>query len=187
MLTSRQKQCAALKEALEGAVRTRASSDLATSLKGLLTAEELDANYLKGHELLLVGMLQLHNLADDAADPSACRQAVSKKWSLESRDPKKFRATLGAFVGGAVYAEMTKAQLALESKGRGSGTGSYKRPSRAARFDDVPGGVDASRLGSMAPGPAGGGSGGQSDKGDKKGRGGKGGSGGGGASKGGRA
>ena len=52
----------------------------------------------------------------------------------------------------------------------------------------MPGGVDPSRHGSTAPGPADGGFRGHAGKGNKKGRGGKGGSGGGGggASKGGR-
>ena len=131
-------------------------------------------------------MLQLCSFADDTVDPLACRQAVSKKWGLESRDPRKFRATLEAFVSGTTYAEMTKAQLALDAKSPGHGTGSYKRSSRTAGFGDMPGGVDPSRHGSTAPGPADGGFGGHAGKGNKKGRGGKGGSGGGGASKGGR-
>eukprot|EP00614_Pseudopedinella_elastica_P022706 CAMPEP_0172638086 /NCGR_PEP_ID=MMETSP1068-20121228/212202_1 /TAXON_ID=35684 /ORGANISM="Pseudopedinella elastica, Strain CCMP716" /LENGTH=100 /DNA_ID=CAMNT_0013450911 /DNA_START=1 /DNA_END=303 /DNA_ORIENTATION=- len=49
---------------------------------------------------------------------------------------------------------MTKAQLALESKSPGPGAGGYKRSSRTAGFDDIPGGVDPSRHGSTAPGPA---------------------------------
>ena len=70
-------------------------------------------------------MLQLYYFADDTVDPSACLQAASKKWGLESRDPRKFRATLEAFVSDTIYAEMTKAQLALDAKSPGHGAGSY--------------------------------------------------------------
>ena len=66
-------------------------------------------------KLLLEGMLQLYNFADDTADPQAFRQAVSKKWGLENRDPRKFQPTLEAFVEGAIYAEMIKTQVALDA------------------------------------------------------------------------
>ena len=175
MLIYRQEQYQGLQGTLAAAVKTRGSSDLVASLRRLLTVEGHDVNHLKDQELLLEGMLQLCNFADDTVDPEARRQAVSKKWGLERRvtrrDPRKFRATLEAFVGESIYAEMTKAQLALDAKSPGHGAGSYKRSSRTAGFDDIPGGVDPNRHGSEAQVPADVGSGGQAGKGNKKGRG----------------
>ena len=132
LLISRQKQYQALQDALAAAVKTRATSDLVALLRRLLAVEQLDVSHLKDLELLLEGMLQLYIFGNDTVDPSACRQAASKKWGLEGRDPKKFRATLEAFVGENMYAVMTKAQLALESKSPGPGAGGYKRSSRTA-------------------------------------------------------
>ena len=172
MLISRQKQYQGLQETLAAAVKTRASPDLVAWLGRLLTAEEHDVNHLKDQELLLEGMLQLYNFADDTAGPSACRKAVSKKWGLESRDPRKFQATLEAFVGGTIFAELIKAQVALDAKRPGHGAGNYKRSSWTAGFGDMPGGVDPNRHGSSAQGPADGGSGDHASKGNKKGRGG---------------
>ena len=127
--------------------------------------------HLMDQKLLLGGMLKLYNFADDAVDPQACRQAVSKKWGLENRDPSKFQPALEAFVNGAIYAEMIKAQVALDSKSPSQGAGGYKCSTRAAGFDDMPGGVDPSRRGSPAQTAVGGGSGGQASKGIKKGQG----------------
>ena len=107
------------------------------------------------------------SFADDTADPQAFRQAVSKKWGLEYRDPSRFQPTLEAFVEGAIYAEMIKAQVALDAQGPGHGVGGYKRSTRAAGFDDVPGGVDPSRHGSSYQRTADGGAGGQASKGTK--------------------
>ena len=167
MLISREKQCQGLKTALAEALKTRLSSDLVALLKRLVTVEELDVKHLTDQKLLLEGMLQLYNFADDTADPQAFRQAVSKKWGLENRDPSKFQPTLEAFVEGAIYAEMIKAQVALDAQGPGHGVGGYKRSTRAAGFDDVPGGVDPSRHGSSYQKTADGGAGGQASKGTK--------------------
>ena len=167
MLISREKQCQGLKTALAEALKTRLSSDLVALLKRLVTVEELDVKHLTDQKLLLEGMLQLYNFADDTADPQAFRQAVSKKWGLENRDPSKFQPTLEAFVEGAIYAEMIKAQVALDAQGPGQGVGGYKRSTRAAGFDDVPGGVDPSRHGSSYQKTADGGAGGQASKGTK--------------------
>ena len=195
MLISREKQCQGLKTALAEALKTRLSSDLVALLKRLVTVEELDVKHLADQKLLLEGMLQLYNFADDTADPQAFRQAVSKKWGLENRDPSKFQPTLEAFVEGAIYAEMIKAQVALDAQGPGHGVGGYKRSTRAAGFDDVPGGVDPSRHGSSYQKTADGGAGGQASKGTKaqlngrhkkRGGGGSGGGGGGGDGKAGR-
>ena len=195
MLISREKQCQGLKTALAEALKTRLSSDLVALLKRLVTVEELDVKHLADQKLLLEGMLQLYNFADDTADPQAFRQAVSKKWGLENRDPSKFQPTLEAFVEGAIYAEMIKAQVALDAQGPGHGVGGYKRSTRAAGFDDVPGGVDPSRHGSSYQKTADGGAGGQASKGTKaqligrhkkRGGGGSGGGGGGGGGKAGR-
>ena len=195
MLISREKQYQGLKAALAEALKTRLSSDLVALLKRLVTVEELDVKHLTDQKLLLEGMLQLYNFADDTADPQAFRQAVSKKWGLENRDPSKFQPTLEAFVEGAIYAEMIKAQVALDAQGPGHGVGGYKRSTRAAGFDDVPGGVDPSRHGSSYQKTADGGAGGQASKGTKaqlngrhkkRGGGGSGGSGGGGDGKAGR-
>ena len=91
MLISRQKQYQGLQDTLAAAVKTRASSDLVASLRRLLIVEEHDVNHLKDQELLLEGMLQLCNYADDTVDPSACRQAV--------RDSKAgTRARFGRFL-----------------------------------------------------------------------------------------
>ena len=158
MLISRQKQHQGLKAVLAEAVKTR--------------VEELDVNHLTDQKLLLEGMLQLYNLADDTADPQAFRQVVSKKWGLENRDPRKFQKNLEAFVEGTTYAEMIKALAALDSKSPGQGAGGYKRSTRTAGFDDMPGGVDPSRHGSSAQKTADGGSGGLASKGNKKNRGG---------------
>ena len=77
MLVSRQKQDQGLKAFLAGAVKTRASSDLVAPLKRLLTVEELDVNHLTDQKLLLGGMLQLYNFADDTADSRGFQQAAS--------------------------------------------------------------------------------------------------------------
>ena len=65
---------------------------------------------------------------------------------------------------------MRRAQVALDSKSPGQGAGGYKRSTRTAGFDDMPGGVDPSRHGSSSQKTADGGSGGQASKGTKKNR-----------------
>ena len=87
MLISREKQYQGPKAALAEALKMRPSSDLVALLKRLVTVEELDVKHLTDQKLLLEGMLQLYNCADDTADPQAFRQVVSKKWGLENRDP----------------------------------------------------------------------------------------------------
>ena len=63
---------------------------------------------------------------------------------------------------------MTKTQVALDAKSPGQVAGGYKRLTRAAGFDDMPGGVDPSRHGSSYQKPADGGAGGQASKGTKE-------------------
>ena len=88
MLISRQKQYQGLQGTLAAAVSMRASSDLVASLRRLLAVEEHCVIHLKDQGLLLEGMLKLYNFADGTVDLSAWRQAASKKWGLESRDPR---------------------------------------------------------------------------------------------------
>ena len=101
MLISREKQYQGLKAALAEALKMRPSSDLVALLKRLLTVEELDVKHLTDQKLLLEGMLQLYNFADDTADPQAFRQAASKKWGLEKPGPEQVPAdSRGARRGG---------------------------------------------------------------------------------------